>query len=470
LYIYGGLLDEELSAYSERLRQILSRPHLQTQAREVGFCKRESKLSPALFFDLLFYCSTLKEEISLSQMVVYLKDRHQISLRKQSLDERFTDKCVAFIKTVLQELLEENLKCLYPQGLLRGFSRVRIKDSTRFKVPSNLSNEFKPCGGRPGRFFAGASIQYEYDLISGKILDLSIHSSSRNDRRDAIETAGEVEENDLTIRDLGYFGIPVLKSFIDKNAYFVSRLDSMVSVFDEKGSRVSFHELYHRMQKWGLDKMELPVLIGENDKLALRLIVSIVPQEVYEKRIREGKKNNESRGRGCTISEETRLRYRFNLFITNASQEQLAMDKVYPVYRLRWQIELMFKCWKSIFGIAKMGGKMKKARLLCFLYVKLLLIVINLQLVYKMQQLHSSHIQKRIDKGEKVRIPVLSLCKALKTLRYFSDKLFNAVQTGKEETEKIISEIQEILSRNHFIELRKNRMGFVELLELFICK
>ena len=144
------------------------------------------------------------------------------------------------------------------------------------------------------------------------------------------------------------------------------------------------------------------------------------------------------------------------------------MDKVYPVYKLRWQIELMFKCWKSIFCIAKMGNKMKKARLLCFLYVKLILIVINLQLVYKMQQFHSVYIQKRIDRGEKIKIPVLSLHKALKTLHYFSGKLFNAVQTGKEETEKIISEIQGVLNKNHFIEQRKNRIGLVELLELFI--
>jgi len=446
---------------------ILSRPHLQLQAIAVGFFKRESKLSPALFFDLLFYCSTLNEEVSLSQMVVYLQERHHVSLRKQSLNNRFTERSVDFVKLVLKELLEDKFHQLYPPGLLNGFGRVRIKDSTRFKVPSNLSEEFKPCGGNPSRFKAGVSIQYEYDLKSGKILDLGIYSANRNDRTDAVERSEDVEKDDLIIRDLGYFGVPVLKSFVDKPAYFVSRLESSVQVFDEKDNRVSFHELFQRMQEQQLIQMEVTVLIGKEHKLPLRMIVSIVPQEIYEKRLRDGEKYNKSRG--YTMSQESRSRYRFNLFITNASKEQLPMDKVYSVYKLRWQIELFFKYWKSIFGINKMGYKMKKARLLCFLYIKLLLISINLQLIFRVQQFWSVKVQKRIDRGEKVEIPVLSFCKALKTLRYFSGKLFNAVQTGREETEKIISEIQDILSENHFIERRKNRMGFVELLELFIC-
>lgn len=453
--------------YLVQLQSILSRPHLHSRAKLLGFCKRESKLSPELFFELLLYCSLRKEEVSLSQMVVYLADRYGVCLRKQSLDARFSDKCVSFIVSVLKEILEEKLSALYPLGLLDAFARVRIKDSTKFKVPSNLSKEFNSCGNSK-RFKAGVSIQYEYDIKSGKILDLSIHPSNRNDRTDAVETSDSVESNDLIIRDLGYFGVPVFKQFIEKKACFVSRLDSTVNVFDEKQENISFEKLYRQMKKYGLSQIEIPVLVGEHNKLPLRMIVSLVTEDVYEMRLKKRSKNNQSRG--YAMNQETRLRYRFNLFITNASEEQIPMEKVYIIYKLRWQIELIFKYWKSIFAITKTGSKMKKNRLLCMLYIKLLMIIINFQFVYMLQRTAYKDLQKRREKENVIEIPVLSLCKSLKTLFYFFEKLLDSIMTGKEETRKIAGKIQEILSQNHYIEKRKNRVGFVEILELFICK
>jgi hypothetical protein len=143
------------------------------------------------------------------------------------LDERFNSTCVAYAKAVLSEVLKEAFAKLYSSELLPAFSRIRIKDSTKFIVPAQFEGKYKSCGGDlNSKSKAAVSIQYEYDLKSGEITDLNITSGNRNDRIDAGETADNMEKDDLIIRDLGYFSTLVLASCLQKEAFFLSRVDT----------------------------------------------------------------------------------------------------------------------------------------------------------------------------------------------------------------------------------------------------
>ena len=66
----------------------------------------------------------------------------------------------------------------------------------------------------------------------------------RTDQKDAGETASNVEKGDLIIRDLGYFSTPVLKSFIESGAFFLSKLNSGTNVYDAENDLVSFKNIY----------------------------------------------------------------------------------------------------------------------------------------------------------------------------------------------------------------------------------
>jgi hypothetical protein len=88
------------------LREVLGEKSLHKLAIQTGFCKRKSKLSPEVFFDLLFFASSRSHNRSLEHLVSHLSSRHDIDIQKQSLDERFTEKTVLFVKTVLRRLIE----------------------------------------------------------------------------------------------------------------------------------------------------------------------------------------------------------------------------------------------------------------------------------------------------------------------------------------------------------------------------
>ena len=40
-----------------------------------------------------------------------------------------------------------------------------------------------------------------------------------------------------------------------------------------------------------------------------------------------------------------------NVYITNTSLEEVPTNYVHSLYSLRWQIEILFKTWKSFFEI-----------------------------------------------------------------------------------------------------------------------
>ena len=104
---------------------------------------------------------------------------------------------------------------------------------------------------------------------------------------------------------------------------------------------------------------------------------------------------------------------------------------------------------------------MKKHRYFTLLYIKLLLIIINLQIAYSLQQ---AFVQPRPDK-----IKILSLNKALKTLVTLFDEIFNMLRGTYRKAMKIAQYIQSRLLKNHWLESKKNKLCFPEILQLIIC-
>ena len=427
---------------------------LRLLAKETGFSIRESKLSPEVFFDLLFFASSLSHNSSLEHLVSHLESSHGIEIRKQSLDERFTEKTVCFVKAVLSRLIQAQFSdMLISDNFLTDFNHVRIKDSTTFKVPDNLAAHYGGNGGG----VAGISIQYEFDLKTGQFLDLTITEACRNDQTDAGETSENICENDLVLRDMGYFSTSVLKKFDDKKAFFLSRLPSSVSVYDEDDVVIDFKKIGVFMSENGIEIMEKQVWIGES-RLPVRLMIGLVPPQVYQQRVR--RKRNEEKKRGRKTKEKTIQLLHFNLFITNADAEKLPLDKIMPLYRFRWQVELQFKNWKSLFSIHKMQ-KMKEARYITMLYTRLILIVVNLQIINRVQSLMS--------KQTNWPDAVLSYTKTLNTLRTKFSDILSMLRDSLQKAVKILWKLYDTLRKNHWRERRNKRENFIENIYLFIC-
>ncbi len=403
------------------------------------------------FFNTLLYCASRSETCSLSQASTRVKDTIDVSISKQGIDNRFNKGSVAFVKSIFKDCLENEFHKVIVPDFFAAFNRVLVKDATRFVVPERLKEYLKGTGSK-----AGVGIQYEYDIKNGRTTDLTITDAKRCDLIDAKETISKVLPGDLIIRDLGYFILSLFSEIKKKKAFFLSRLNVKCYVFKEhEETAISFKELHSHMTQTKNSLVELSVTVGSKERLPVRLIVQLVPEEIYEQRIRKIEKENNKKG--FKTSDDYKMRCKFNLFITNAEEKDLPKEAVYKAYKIRWQIELMFKHWKSTCKIHNLQP-MKYERFICLLHAKLILIIINLQVIRNFQGYYFQSESK-----------LLSEDKCFKTLTKGFERM---LQILKQESAKSISElnkIAELFSKEHWKEKRKERVNYIEIIELFTC-
>jgi hypothetical protein len=443
-----------LAGLKNGIKTVFSFGNIQRAAADCGFYRRSSKLLPDVFIDLLLKAAGTNGPISLSQLSSEAMSRHGISISKQAIDDRFDDKAVKFVKELLGQAIAAQVAPAADVDFLSKFNRVLVKDATRFDLPDRLKGDFAGFGGKVTSE-AGMAIQYEYDLKDGKLHALDFTSATRNDLRDAAETQGKACKGDLVLRDLGYFSSPVLAGFDNAGAYYLSRLKSKMEVLLDTGQTLSFTDLYEEMSRKSQYRKHLSVTIGAKRVLKVRLVVETVPEHVYAERIRKREAQNKKKGQ--TMSHEFKARARFNLFVTNVPEKDLPADRVHDLYKMRWQIELLFKSWKSTLGVGKIHP-MRNDRLLCLLYAKLMLYLAATQIT----QMFARFYYSRHDR-------LLSANKCIKTLMHLfaidRSALTMQVRNLFGHTQKIAG----LFSRNHWLEAKKGKVGFFDLLKLFTC-
>lgn len=408
-----------------------------------------------MFIDIVLYCASSTERISLEQACSEISAMHGVEIQKQSLDERFHQGALDFILSILAEVLKNQLLAEIAPAFLKEFSRVLLMDSTKFNVPKHLKNLFKGFNGR-GIDSAGVSIQYEFDIKRGEIINLEVFGATKSDSRYAEETVGRLKENDLVIRDLGYYSTGTLKNIHTKGAFFLSRLNAKADVYTETQAgeltKVCFSSLYQEMVSTRTCELELQVYIGKSKHLPVRLIVELMPDEVYRKRLQ--KVNSYNKANGHKTGKGIKNRMRFNLFITNIPVDTMPAESIGVLYKIRWQIELVFKCWKSHVGIDKLQ-KMKHERFTALLYAKLLLIILSNEIV--------SNVRCKLY-GARSRL--LSMVKSARTMRKLS-YLTRKIISDPTSVASVMHRVEMELQSNHWQEKRKNRIGLIEIIQLF---
>ena len=360
---------------STEITKLLSKENINSIAKETGFIQRNGKIDGFIFLDIILFTYFNQKELSLNDLSIEIKKRFGVKISKQSIDERFSNLSVLFFKKILEKALKIIIKKDHKIDFLT-YDKVRIKDSTSFQLPENMVVKYKGCGGSGSK--STLRIQFEYDLKGSEILDISLFAYVNQDATNAKETVNNINPNELIIRDLAYISIPVLQKIEQKDAFYVNRMQSSVIVYekiDTKFVEIDLTKLPKKMKLLGLSILDKEVYIGKSTKFKTRMVVETLSEKQYNERIRKAEKAAKRKGR--KVSDNYKAKVAINIFITNTD---IAAKKIRPLYTLRWQIELMFKIWKSIGEIDKVK-KMKVERFESFLIAKLIWIVLNWQIM-----------------------------------------------------------------------------------------
>jgi hypothetical protein len=331
-------------------------------ARASGFIRRRRKITGAGFVQSLVLGWMADPHAKLEDLAATL------GIAVQSLQERFNDQAVDCLRRVLGAamgyLFEARPETI---PLLRRFTAVAIDDSTTIPLPASLANEYPGCGGsdaEAGR--AGLKVLARIEAITGR-LELSEPRPAKASDRTVLASSRPLPSGSLRLADLGFFDLERMAADTVANVHWISRAPARLLV--RKGDEAA-RNLPEWLRLRGSDRIDTIVTVGGKTRLTCRLVAVRAPEEVVKRRLENLAKKQRKKQR--EVSAAQRMLCEWTVMLTDLDDaERFTAEQLWVLYRVRWQVELLFKRWKSGGGLGKSRGRIGP-RVLCELLAKLL--------------------------------------------------------------------------------------------------
>jgi hypothetical protein len=291
----------------------------------------------------------------------------ELGVSKQGLDQRLDARAAdclwRVVTTATQQLLSASPETI---PLLRRFSSVVIDDCTSLGLPAELAQQFPGCGGSdPEAGQAGLKLLVRFEVTTGQFQAME-RGAARDSERTLVKRLPAVSRGSLHLADLGFFDYNELAKITQQGASWISRVPAMLDKATDDGTTEGLTDW---LQRQPIDRIDQPVRLGKRKHLDCRLVAMRLPRKVAQQRLRELKKNLKKKGR--TPSDRQRVLCQWLVLITDLAADRFTIDEIFTLYRVRWQIELLFKRWKSLTGLGHSRGH-RAYRVLCETYAKLL--------------------------------------------------------------------------------------------------
>jgi hypothetical protein len=337
-------------------------------ARTCGFIQRERGFSGSDFIRTLVFGWLQRPGASIESL------GDELGISGSGLQQRLTDLAVEFVRQVLMQAVQTLLagrRARIP--LLSRFTEVCVEDCSTISLSPEAADEFPGCGGNDEESGKAALRLFAcYELKMGRLRQLAIAQARGSDTVVARAHAPDLPSGSLRIRDMGFFDRELLEQDTAKGIYWISRVPAGVTVQPTLGSAIPVGE-FLKQQPASVNKLDCWLWVGQADRnaqpLRCRFMAVRCPPEMVQRR--RQKVYETARRKGRTPSQKQLEMCNWTVLITNVPEDLLSVEEAWELYCSRWQIELLFKRWKGLGGI-QVSTKMKRGRILCELYAKLL--------------------------------------------------------------------------------------------------
>lgn len=255
----------------------------------------------------------------------------------------------AWLEHIAQRLLERSQ--VQPGGTWIG-RRLRVMDASSI------------C--QPGADRTTWRLHVSYDL-TGHVDGIELTDQGDVEHLSRFSCA----PGDICIADRGYAKARDLRAVMATGADFIVRSGwRSLGFVDEQGNAFS---LFDVLAQVGEQPQSRPVWVnpGENGKplIPMRLVVARLPPEQAVKARKKLATNVRKR---CRVADPRSLEAAGFVVIVTSLDEIYSADEILDLYRLRWQVELLFKRFKSLMGLGALPAKCPKlAR--AWIFAKLIL-------------------------------------------------------------------------------------------------
>ncbi len=428
-----------IAQIAEAMRQIFQQ-RAEIAARFTGLVQRDRILSGPQFVQTLVGGFLADPHATYETLAEFAADLGA-PLSPQALAKRVTHPAVATLADLLAATTQQ-VMAADPQAapLLARFAAVTVEDSTVISLPDTLADHFPGCGGSRAHARASVKAQFRWELRSGRLEGPLLHPGRAADR--AVSFRERVAPGTLRLRDLGYWQLDDLHRDHAAGRFWLMRLKPGTALFLPDGTR---HDLLSLLATSCADTASWRVELGVQQRVPSRLFARRTTAEEAGKRQRRAAAT--ARRKGRTLSPAAAARCTWEVLVTNVPEALLSAADAWVLYGLRWQIELLFKLWKSYGGLDTSRGS-EPERVLAELYAKFIALVVQHWLLLAGCWQHADR----------------SLVKGARVVRRWAERLFRALNDGPGRLEMVLAAIIDALGRAGRQTRRKKEPGAWQVL------
>ena len=342
-------------------------------ASQTGCIERKRKLTGSVLTQILVFGWLETPEASYQHLTETAASLG-IQVSRQALEQRLTCETTEMLKLTLEAAMTEMLEVANPRQvlpLLEAFSGVFVQDSTYIRLPDELHETWKAPPKKDYPDKAGLKLHLRFDVLTGGFQHFQLTDAMTADST-AIKTSQPLPRGSLHLADLAYFSLDALEKLTEDGIYWISRLKANSYLSDETGARLDLENMLKVSEENTFITQR--IRIGKTKQLQAYLIAQRLPEAETDKRRRSIRYRAK---RKAQTPSKTLLRLAgYNLYITNIEAHRLTPKQVCVITGIRWQIELIFKCFKSLSKI-HVSRSQKPYRILSEIYAKLIAVLIQ---------------------------------------------------------------------------------------------
>jgi hypothetical protein len=335
------------SAFFERFTNWFEPTRIVALARSTRWLIRKGKIDAFEFLVGLVFGQMSALGLSLSAHAGCFTQ----PVKREAVHQRYHQRAVEFFRASFQECLRQSLEecpqASLTQALAEHFQAIHWVDSTSFDCPESLAEIYPGCGGAASAANCKMLLRYEY--LRGQFDPVALLPGKRSDQGLAVRLPDLLRAQELLLTDKAFLKVEVLQQIDDKKAYFLMpwcrTLTLWLAGAQDTRRALNLAEALRHSQEAMLCWSEVYLGKAADAPTARLVAFRLSPESAGRQRagLREAQ-----RKQGRQPTAEALELAGWLILITNAPEDKLPARAMSYLYRVRWQVELVFKQCKSV--------------------------------------------------------------------------------------------------------------------------